>query len=108
MIVTDKMLYANEFAEYYSGKCFLHCDTFEETRKCLAYEGIYIKKGYLFSQIDKLDSNLSYAVVQFSSEEDYTQYEYIIMRIQKKYLKRFMRNMSNDCDTENTDAAAKE
>ena len=100
MIVTDKILYANEFAEYYSGKCFLHCDTFEETRKCLASAGIYIKKGYPFSQIDKLSNDLTYVVVQFSIENDYTQYEYIIMRIQKKHLKRFLRNMSSDCETE--------
>lgn len=94
MIITDKILYANEFVEYYTGKCFMDCDTFNEARDRLASECIYIKKGYPFSQIDKLDNNLAYAVVQFSTENDYTEHEYVIMRIQKKYLKRFLRNMS--------------
>lgn len=96
MIISDNILYANQFAEYYSGKCFMSCDTFEEVRKCLASEHIYIKRGCPFSQIDSLDTESAYAVVQFSTESDYTQYEYLIMRIQKKYLKRFLRNMSYD------------
>lgn len=96
MIITDKILFANEFAEYYSGKYFTRCYTFNETRNCLASACIYIKRGYPFSKIDKLDNDSAYVVVQFSTEEDYAQYEYIIMRVQKKYLKRFLRNMAYD------------
>ena len=96
MIVTNDILYANQFVEYYTGKYFTKCDTFEEARKCLASECIYIKKGYTFDQIDKLKNDSAYVVVQFSTEDDYTEHEYIIMFIQKKYRDRFLRNMKND------------
>lgn len=96
MIVTNDILYANQFVEYYTGKYFTRCDTFEEARKCLASECIYIKKGYTFDQIDKLKKDSAYVVVQFSTEDDYTEHEYIIMFIQKKYRDRFLRNMKND------------
>lgn len=96
MIVTNDILYANQFVEYYTGKYFTNCDTFEEARKCLASECIYIKKGYTFDQIDKLKNDSAYVVVQFSTEDNYTEHEYIIMFIQKKYRNRFLHNMEND------------
>ena len=96
MIVTNDILYANQFVEFYTGKYITKCDTFEEARKCLVSECIYIKKGYTFDQIDKLKNDSAYVVVQFSTEDDYTEHEYIIMFIQKKYRDRFLRNMKND------------
>lgn len=97
MIISDQILNANRFAEYYSGKYFSNCDTFDETRDRLASAGIYIKRGYKLSELrDTLSPDKSYVIVSFSTEEDYTQHEYLAMFIQKKYLNRFIRNMNND------------
>lgn len=96
MIVTNDILFARQFVEYYTGKYFMDCDTFEEAKKCLASECIYIKKGYTFDQIDELKNDSAYVVVQFSTEDDYTEHEYIIMFIQKKYRNRFLHNMKGN------------
>lgn len=100
MIITDKILTANQFAEYYSGKYYTPCDTFEETRNCLANDAkIYIGEGFRFTELTDTDITVpgkAFVVVSFSSKDDYTKYEYRIMRIQKRYLFRFMKNMNDD------------
>lgn len=93
MIISDKIIYASQFAEYYTGKYFTGCDTFDEVQNILSHEHIYIKKGVPLSKIHELDKDKPYIIVQFSLEEDYTKYEYVVMFIQKKYLSRFMKNI---------------
>ncbi len=96
MIICDKILNSRQFAEYYSNTYFTNCDTFDEVKKCLASECIYIGDGYHFRNISNLDPAKCYVIVEFSSEEDYTEHEYRAMLIQKKYQNRFIRNMKQD------------
>lgn len=93
MIICDTVLNARQFAEYYSNKYFTNCDTFEEVRKCLASECIYIGSGYNLKNIRKMEPSKCYVIVEFSTEENYTEHEYRFMLVQKKYQNRFTRNM---------------
>lgn len=93
MIISNTVLTAEQFAQYYSGKAYFQCGTFEETRKCLASDGIYIARGYRFTELDRLKPDGKYVIVSFCREDDFTRYEYYIMYVQKKYLKRFLHNM---------------
>lgn len=103
-IITDKILNSRQFAEYYTGLYFMQCDTFQEVKSCIASSYIFISDGYNLSDIPKALSELpedaATVIVQFSSEEDYTRHEYRLMRIQKKYLKRFLKNMKTDENSE--------
>lgn len=96
MIISDKIIYASQFAEYYTGKYFTRCDTFDEVQKILSQNCIYIKRGVPLTKIHELDKDKPYIIVQFSLEENYTKYEYVVMFVQKKYLSRFMKNMKAD------------
>lgn len=97
MIITNEILTASQFAEYYSGEYPLRCDTFDEVRDYLGRGyGIYIKRGLTFTEIDKLDPDKKYVIVEFSLEENYTEHEYLIMFMQKRYEKRFMKNFKAD------------
>ena len=97
-IISDSVINARQFAEYYSGKYFTNCDTFDETKRCLASESIFIGEGVRLTDIfnPKYEGDNAYVVVEFSTEDDYTQHEIRAMRIQKKYLSRFLRNMNSD------------
>lgn len=99
-IITDKILYGSQFAEYYTGLYFMNCDTFNEVKTKIASQHIYISDGYSLSEIPEamksLPEDAACVIVQFSTEEDYTQHEYRLMRIQKKYLKRFIKAMNKD------------
>lgn len=96
MIISNNMLHASQFVEYYCGLYFTQCDTFNEAREHLRRQCIYIGDGLKLTEIDKIDKNAMYVLVEFSLEDDYTQHEYRIMRIQKKYVSRFMKNMRED------------
>lgn len=93
--ICEKPLTATQFAECYSNLYFTKCDTFGETKKCLASACIYIGDGWRLSEIDKIPDNTACVLVEFSTDEDYTVYEYRVMRIQKKYLNRFIKNLKN-------------
>ena len=99
-IITNDVLSSHQFAEYYTGLYFTHCHTFNETKQCLSSQQIYISDGYLLSDIPKaimeLPVDTPTVIVQFSTENNFTEYEYRLMRIQKKYLSRFIKNMNND------------
>ena len=98
-IISDKILYSSQFAEYYTGNYFFRCSTFNEVKQCLASERIFISKGFDFKLTEmqtafkKMPEDAPCVIVQFSTEEDYTEYEYRLMRIQKKYIKKFMERM---------------
>lgn len=94
-IITNKCLTANQFVECYTGWYFIHCDTLNETINCCNIEGVSISKGYELINIDKIPNNAHIVLVKFSTEEDYTDYEYRFMRIQKKYINRFLKNLKN-------------
>lgn len=92
--VSDKLLFANEFVEYYTGLYFFHCDTLKEAKNCLSSENIWIGDGYELTEIDGIKLSDGYFVlVEFSTDDGFTRHEIRIMRVQKKYLKRFLKNM---------------
>lgn len=103
-IISDKILYGNHFVGYYTGKYFFRCDTLNEVKQCLVSEGIFISDGFKLTEIqeafEKMEEDTPCVIVQFSTEENYTEYEYRLMRIQKKYIKRFIKNMNEDCGME--------
>lgn len=92
-VLSDKVLTARQFAEYYSNMYFTRCDTYEEARRCLASQHIYIGEGVHLTQINTLPVNVPCVIVQFSTERNYTEHEYRVIRIQKKYLNRFLKNL---------------
>lgn len=97
-ILSDNLLSARQYAEYYSGLYFSHCDTLEETKNCLASENIWISDGLKLSELTQLEhlDNAYFVLVEFSLPDDYTQHEIRLMRVQKRYLSRFLRNMIAD------------
>lgn len=99
-IITDKILYGSQFAECYSGLYFFNCDTFNEVRAKLASQHIYISDGWSLTEIptalQQLPDDAYCVIVQFSTDRDYTEHEYRLMRIQKKYIKRFIKNMQDN------------
>ena len=99
-IISDEIITASQFAEYYSGKFFFNCDTYKEVKRALFCEGIYISDGINLTEIpevlSKAPKDSYFVIVQFSTEYDYTKYEYKLMRIQKRYIKRFLKAMEED------------
>lgn len=95
--VSNKLLTAKQFVEYYTGLYFPYCDTLKEAKNCLSSENIWIGDGCKLTEIDKIKlSNGNFALVEFSTNDNYARYEIRIMRVQKRYLKRFLRNMTAD------------
>lgn len=92
-IISNDIIPARLFAQYYSNLYFMRCDTYNETWRCLASQHIYIGQGVPLTQINTLPDGVPCVIVEFSTERNYTEHEYRIIRIQKKYLKRFMKNM---------------
>lgn len=86
----DKVLTARQFAECYSGKYFISCDTFSETEKHLKLVGIHIGKGVKLTELQKAKNQECLVLVQFSTEEDYTEYEYRVMSIPKEHMQHFL------------------
>lgn len=99
-IISDSILYGSQFAEYYTGKYFFKCNTFEEVKNAIASEHIYISDGEKLSNmpqmLSKAPEDAAYVIVQFAKEEDYTQHKYRLMRIQKKYIERFTKAMQDE------------
>ena len=99
-IISDEIITASQFAEYYSDKFFFNCDTYKEVKRALFCEGIYISYGINLTEIpevlSKAPKDSYFVIVQFSTEYDYTKYEYKLMRIQKRYIKRFLKAMEED------------
>lgn len=97
-IISDNILYSSQFVEYYTGKYFFRCATFNEVKQCLASEFIFVNKGFKLTEMQnmfgKVPDDTPCVIVQFSKEENYTEYEYRIMRIQKRYIKRFLKRMN--------------
>ena len=93
--ISDIPLYPNQYAEAYTSMYFTRCDTYKECQRCCASYNIYISKGYHLSEIDKIPENANCVLVNFSTEEDYTKYDWRIMTVQKKYLERFKKNLKD-------------
>ena len=98
--ITDDVIYASTYVEAYTGKYFFNVSTYKECQAACASEGIYISKGYRLSEIDKVPTDMNCILVQFSKESDYTEHDYLIMTIQKKYLSRFKKNLAAIYDTD--------
>ena len=100
-IISDEILYASQFVEYYTGKYFFNCDTLQEVKTIMAFENIYISDGEKLNKIpeilNKAPEDAFFVIVQFSKEENYTEHEYRLMRVQKRYIKRFIKAMKEDC-----------
>lgn len=62
--------------------CFLICDGAE--------------LGNIPKALSKAPKDASFVIVQFATQEDYIKQEYRLMRIQKKYVRRFVKNMKED------------
>ena len=89
-VISNKVLYAYDYAAAYTGCYFSYCDTYNECARCCLSRGISISKPITlmdFSQ--KYDPDKNYVLVCFSTPKDFTDYHYCYMTIQKKYLKRF-------------------
>ena len=99
-VISDNVLFGSQFVEYYSGKYIFNCDTFEECKKALAAEHIYISDGIKRTELDKMPEDAACVLVQFSLERNYTEHEYRMMRIQKKYLNRFTRRLKEEYNVE--------
>ena len=103
-VLSNQILTARNYAEAYSGRYFAPCDTYEEVKKCLASCGIYISKGIRLKDFGPAEDlkcakdGMCYVLVQFSTEENYTEYEYLWMSVQKKYRKRFERYLREELD----------
>jgi hypothetical protein len=94
--ITDEVLYGSKYVEAYTGLYYYQPEvsTCEECRRACASSSIYISKGYKLTEIDKIPETANCVLVQFSKEEDYTEPDYRIMTVQKKYLKRFLKNLA--------------
>lgn len=94
-VITNQVLPARTFVEYYCGKYFCFLDTFKEMKQALISERIFPSEWSLVDT-DKIPKDAYVVLVQFSTEKDYTQYEYRWMRVLKKDLKNFQRNMNEE------------
>lgn len=92
-ILSNEVMNARQFVMYYTGLYFYNCDTHSEAMGCLRSAGIFLSDGETFENIDKMNDCV---IVQFSKEDDYTDYEYRAMPIQKRYKNRFLNNMKKD------------
>ena len=109
MIICNNMLYGSTYAEAYSGKYFFQCDTYDEVKKCLMSQSIYISKGKKMSELTPADIEAKdkfYVLVEFSREENYTEHDLLFMTVQKKYMKRFTRFLRESGITVETETAA--
>ena len=82
------------FVECYTGMYYTRTSTFEEVKDRLARHGIHIGPGYTLMNNGKIPADGPCILVDFAKDEDYTQHDYRIMRIQKKYLNRFKKNLA--------------
>ena len=96
-VVTNEVLTARTFVEYYCGKYFYHLDTFKEMKQALISERIFPSEWSLVDT-DKIPKDAYVVLVQFSKEKDYTEYEYRWMRVLKKDLKKFRERMEEEME----------
>lgn len=99
MIISNDIIYGSAYATGYTGQYFSHCDTYNEVRNALRHIGISISKPKRLSEITPEDiaaKDKFFILVQFSKEENYTEYDFCWMTIQKKYLKRFIKQLRED------------
>ena len=92
--INDKAMYASKYVECYTGNYYTDCDTFSEAKDCLSLSCIRIDNGWRLSEIDKIPDGTNCVLVEFSAEDNYTVHEFRIMPVQKRYLKKFLTNMS--------------
>lgn len=102
-ILCNKILTAKQYIEGVTGKYFIHVDTLDETKKALLSQGIAISNGIcLMDMIQHItqcvDANpdAAFVFVEFSTEEDFTQHEVKLMRVPKRYIKRFKRFLEEE------------
>ena len=97
IILTDRKLSAQEFIQYTTGQYFFKCFTLREINQCYWQEcGIPISKYWKLTEINKIPKDAYVALVECSKEDDYMNYEVYFVRVHKKYIKRFKKNMLED------------
>ena len=97
MFITDKVITAGTYALCYSGQYFVHCDTYKECQMKLTSEHIYVPKGMPITKLTADDiAKKNLIIVQFSKEECFTDHDYLVMTVQKKYLKRFLKRLEEE------------
>ena len=96
----DYPLYANAFVECYTGFYYTNTDTFNEAKHRLMCNHIGVSDGWTISEINNIPDGTTCVLVMFSKEENYTEHEYRIMRIQKKYIARFKRRLADYNETD--------
>ena len=95
-ILSDEILTASYFAELMTGYYFTQCDTFRETQNHLAANHVFIQNGWKLSEINKIPPSATCVFVQFSKEDCYTEYETLIIRVNKKYLNKFTKRLQEE------------
>lgn len=95
--ITNNILSAQQFAECYTGRWFTNCHTYAQMKNCLSSLNIWIGKPLTLASLtaETLADNNSYALVEFLPEDTSKPCYYGVMRIQKKYLKRFKDNLQH-------------
>lgn len=91
--ICDNVITASQYLECYTDKYYSGCDTFEEAKSCALQNNIRLSNGWRLSEIDQVPANTACVLVEFSTEWNYSDHEYRIMPVQKKYLSRFKANL---------------
>lgn len=96
MIISNKVLTARQFAEATTGLYFGHCDTLTELIHCVMPKHIPVNaialKNFPLLHIE----NRNYVLVEVSSDEDFTEHNYYFITVQKKYLNKFKKYLSEN------------
>ena len=92
-ILCNHPLPAYVFVELLTELCYTRCNTMKEAKLCLMRNHIGMGEGWEMTEIDQIPADTNVVLVEFSKEDDYTQYEYRFMRVQKRFLNRFKKNL---------------
>lgn len=95
-MLSDRVLSARQFVEYATDSYYLRCDTLRELCSCFwSGTGTPVSKFWKLTDINKVPKDAYCAIVTVSKEDDYTDYENYIVRLQKKFVYRFIENMND-------------
>lgn len=96
LIDTEKTIFCNtiitgrQFLECYTGSYYIRADTLNEVKNCL-YSRNLSSRAVPISEIFGYEGQ--YILVQFSKEEDYTEYEYYFMSVRNSHINRFTKRL---------------
>ena len=86
-ILTDDVISGRTLVEILTGNYYT-VDTFSECKEALAKHHFYLNEGYKLKDIPELSKKGgSYVVVDFSDEENFTEHEYRVIPVPKKYVR---------------------